>query len=138
MIQLIDLCKRFGDLAAVDSINLTVKPGEVFGFLGPNGAGKTTTIKMMAGLIKPTSGKVIIDGWDLTENPHRAKEVIGFILGLGIARPTRQFEIIFAIDHCLTRSEIIEIGLRTNTRIPRVKLRPETVISSPNVSIIDK
>ncbi len=79
MIQLIDLCKQFGDLAAVDSINLTVKPGEVFGFLGPNGAGKTTTIKMMAGLIKPTSGRVIINGWDLTENPHRAKEVIGFI-----------------------------------------------------------
>jgi len=79
MIQLIDLGKRFGDLIAVDSINLKVNPGEVFGFLGPNGAGKTTTIKMMAGLIKPTSGRVIIDGWDLTEHPNQAKRVIGFI-----------------------------------------------------------
>ncbi len=79
MIQLIDLGKRFGNLIAVDSINLKVNPGEVFGFLGPNGAGKTTTIKMMAGLIKPSSGRVIIDGWDLAENPSQAKKVIGFI-----------------------------------------------------------
>lgn len=79
MIQLIDLSKRFGNLIAVDSINLKVDSGEVFGFLGPNGAGKTTTIKMLAGLIKPTSGKVIIDGWNLAEHPNRVKEVVGFI-----------------------------------------------------------
>jgi ABC-2 type transport system ATP-binding protein len=79
MIQLIDLSKRFGNLIAVDGINLKVDSGEVFGFLGPNGAGKTTTIKMLAGLIKPTSGKVIIDGWNLAEHPNRVKEVVGFI-----------------------------------------------------------
>lgn len=79
MIQLINLSKQFGNFKAVDSINLKVNPGEIFGFLGPNGAGKTTTIKMMAGLIKPTSGKVIIDGWDLAEHANRAKEVVGFI-----------------------------------------------------------
>ena len=79
MIQLIDLSKQFGRFAAVDRINLKVDPGEIFGFLGPNGAGKTTTIKMMAGLIKPTSGKVIIDGWDLSEHANQAKEVVGFI-----------------------------------------------------------
>lgn len=79
MIQLIDLRKQFGNLVAVDGINLEVHSGEVFGFLGPNGAGKTTTIKMMAGLIKPTSGKVVIDGWNLTEHPNRAKKVVGFI-----------------------------------------------------------
>ncbi len=79
MIQLIDLCKQFGHLIAVDRINLKVSPGEVFGFLGPNGAGKTTTIKMMAGLVKPTSGKVIIDGWDLAKYSSRAKKVVGFI-----------------------------------------------------------
>jgi len=79
MIQLIDLSKQFGRLAAVDRINLRVDPGEIFGFLGPNGAGKTTTIKMMAGLIKPTSGKVIIDGWDLAKHANQAKEVVGFI-----------------------------------------------------------
>jgi len=79
MIQLIELGKRFGNLIAVDSINLKVDSGEAFGFLGPNGAGKTTTIKMMAGLIKPTSGKVFIDGWDLAEHPKQAKQVVGFI-----------------------------------------------------------
>lgn len=79
MIQLIDLRKQFGNLVAVDGINLEVHSGEVFGFLGPNGAGKTTTIKMMAGLMKPTSGKVVIDGWDLAEHPSRAKKVVGFI-----------------------------------------------------------
>lgn len=79
MIQLIKLGKRFGNLVAVDGINLKVDSGEVFGFLGPNGAGKTTTIKMMAGLIKPTSGKVVIDGWDLAEHPNRVKKVVGFI-----------------------------------------------------------
>ena len=79
MIQLIDLSKRFGNFIAVDSITLKVDPGEVFGFLGPNGAGKTTTIKMMAGLIKPTSGRIIINGWDLAEYPNRAKKVVGFI-----------------------------------------------------------
>lgn len=79
MIQLIELGKRFGNLVAVDGINLKVDSGEAFGFLGPNGAGKTTTIKMMAGLIKPTSGKVVIDGWDLAEHPKQAKQVVGFI-----------------------------------------------------------
>ena len=79
MIQLIDLGKRFGNLIAVDAINLKVNSGEIFGFLGPNGAGKTTTIKMIAGLIKPTSGRVVIDGWDLIDHPNRAKEVVGFI-----------------------------------------------------------
>ncbi len=79
MIQLMDLRKRFGNLVAVDSITLTVEPGEVFGFLGPNGAGKTTTIKMMAGLIQPTSGRIVIHGWDLAEHSHEAKRVVGFI-----------------------------------------------------------
>jgi ABC-2 type transport system ATP-binding protein len=60
MIQLIELTKRFGQLVAVDHINLHVKRGEIFGFLGPNGAGKTTTIKMLTGLLKPTSGRALV------------------------------------------------------------------------------
>jgi ABC-2 type transport system ATP-binding protein len=59
LIELIELTKRFGNLLAVDHINLHVKQGEIFGFLGPNGAGKTTTIKMLAGLLKPTSGRAL-------------------------------------------------------------------------------
>jgi ABC-2 type transport system ATP-binding protein len=79
MIQLVELTKRFGHLVAVDHISLHVKGGEIFGFLGPNGAGKTTTIKMLAGLLKPTSGRALIDGYDVVDYPMEAKRVVGFI-----------------------------------------------------------
>ena len=58
MIEAKDLTKRYDDLMAVDGLSIGIKKGEVFGFLGPNGAGKTTSIKMMVGLLRPTSGKV--------------------------------------------------------------------------------
>jgi ABC-2 type transport system ATP-binding protein len=79
MIQLIELTKSFGQLVAVDHVNLHVERGEIFGFLGPNGAGKTTTIKMLTGLLKPTSGRALIDGYDVVSHPMEAKRVIGFI-----------------------------------------------------------
>lgn len=66
-------------LRAVDNINLQVKKGIIFGFLGPNGAGKTTTLKMMAGILKPTKGKVYIGGMDLTKNPEDVKAISGFV-----------------------------------------------------------
>ena len=79
MIRLIDLTKRYGTFLAVDSLNLEVAPGEIFGFLGPNGAGKTTTVKMMAGLLKPTSGSIILAGFDLEKEPVAAKSRFGYI-----------------------------------------------------------
>ena len=79
IIELQNLTKLFRGLRAVDGINISVKKGVVFGFLGPNGAGKTTTIKMMAGILKPTSGKIIIDGLDLEREPVRVKQKSGFI-----------------------------------------------------------
>jgi ABC-2 type transport system ATP-binding protein len=79
MISLIDLTKIYKSLHAVDHISLEVKPGRIFGFLGPNGAGKTTTIKMMAGILKPTSGRIVIDGIDLSVDPTAVKRRIGFI-----------------------------------------------------------
>ena len=79
MIKLSNLTKLYGKLTAVDSINLEVAQGEVFGFLGPNGAGKTTTIKMMAGLLQPTSGSAIIGGYDVQQEPLKAKFITGFI-----------------------------------------------------------
>lgn len=79
MLKLINLTKRFNDITAVDSINLTVGDGEVFGFLGPNGAGKTTTVKIISTLIKPTSGKVFIDDVDVIKNPIEAKKLIAYI-----------------------------------------------------------
>jgi ABC-2 type transport system ATP-binding protein len=79
MIKLVHLTKIYKELRAVDDLDLEVKEGTLFGFLGPNGAGKTTTIKMMAGVLKPTSGSVIIDGMDLAKEPEKVKRCIGFI-----------------------------------------------------------
>lgn len=73
------LTRRFGDLIAVDSVNLQVAPGQFFGFLGPNGAGKSTTIKMLTGLLAPTAGRVEILGLDLNENPVDVKRQIGVV-----------------------------------------------------------
>lgn len=79
MIKLTNLTKAYDKLIAVNSINLDIKAGEVFGFLGPNGAGKTTTIKMMAGLLQPTAGSVEIGGFDVQKEPLKAKSITGFI-----------------------------------------------------------
>ncbi|CUS96894.1 ABC-2 type transport system ATP-binding protein [Candidatus Kryptobacter tengchongensis] len=79
MIKLENLTKKFGDFVAVDNLSLEVKPGEFFGFLGPNGAGKTTTIKMIAGLIQPTSGKIFICGIDALKEPEKAKSYLSYI-----------------------------------------------------------
>ena len=79
MIRLTALRKSYGRFEAVKGVDLHVRPGEVFGFLGPNGAGKTTTIKMVAGLLKPSSGSVHIDGIDTSVDPVGAKRRIGYI-----------------------------------------------------------
>ena len=79
MIKLINLTKFYRGLRAVDQINLEIRKGVCFGFLGPNGAGKTTTIKMIAGVLKPTKGQIIIDGHDLAKDPSAAKQCVGFI-----------------------------------------------------------
>ena len=79
MLQIKNLIKKFGSFTAVNSINLLINKGELYGFLGPNGAGKTTTIKMIAGLYSPTNGSVTIDGIDINKNPIKAKSIIGYI-----------------------------------------------------------
>jgi len=79
MIAVHEVIKRYGSFTAVNGVTLDVQPGEIHGFLGPNGAGKTTTIRIIAGLLKPTSGRVIVNGFDLAVNPERAKRSLGFI-----------------------------------------------------------
>jgi ABC-2 type transport system ATP-binding protein len=73
------LTRRFGDLVAVDGVDLRVSPGQFFGFLGPNGAGKSTTIKMLTGLLAPTAGRIEILGLDLGKNPVEVKGQIGVV-----------------------------------------------------------
>ncbi len=74
-----DLTRVFGQKVAVDHLNLTVRRGEFFGFLGPNGAGKSTSIKMMVGLLRPTSGSVWVGGVDVWKEPLRARSLIGVL-----------------------------------------------------------
>ncbi|HXU76117.1 MAG TPA: ABC transporter ATP-binding protein [Methylomirabilota bacterium] len=79
MIELIHLVKRFGDLTAVDDISLSVSRGEFFAVLGPNAAGKTTTLKILAGLMKPTSGRALVGGFDVLTHPLEARQRMAFV-----------------------------------------------------------
>jgi len=79
MIEINDITKKYADFTAVYNLNLTVRPGEVFGFIGPNGAGKTTTIKILGGILDPTTGTAKICGIDIIKDPVDAKRKIGFV-----------------------------------------------------------
>lgn len=79
IIKVVDLTKRFGNFTAVDSISFDVKQGEIFAFLGPNGAGKTTTIKMLTTLLKPTSGKIMMNGYDPIHSQDEVRKSFGIV-----------------------------------------------------------
>ena len=80
MIRIENVTKTYNSsVRAVDNLNLTVNNGEIVGFIGPNGAGKTTTLKMMTGILKPDSGSVLINDFDMQKEPLKAKQVIGYI-----------------------------------------------------------
>lgn len=79
MIETQKLTKCYGNLVAVDNISFQVEPGQVLGFLGPNGAGKSTTMKMIAGFLTPTSGSVKVCGFDVSEEPIKAKQCVGYL-----------------------------------------------------------
>src|SRR5262245_21509343 len=79
MIELVQLVKKFGDLVAVNEVSLTVKRGECFALLGPNAAGKTTTIKVLAGLMKPTSGTARVCGFDIQTQPLEARARLAYV-----------------------------------------------------------
>src|SRR5215204_3973308 len=79
MIELIEVTKRYGTKLAVDRLTLHVPAGELFAFLGPNGAGKTTTIKMLCGLLFPTSGRIFVGGFDMVAQGDRARPLISYV-----------------------------------------------------------
>jgi len=79
MLHLENLTKQYGKRVVVDNLNIKIAKGELYAFLGPNGAGKTTTIKMIAGLLKPDKGKIVINGYDSAEHPLKAKMSFGYI-----------------------------------------------------------
>lgn len=112
MIQLIHLTKHYGKLAAVDDLNIEVPAGQIFGFLGPNGAGKTTTIRTMMGILKPTSGQILLGKYDVLKEPEKAKAVSGFI-------PDRPF-----IYEKLSGNEFLEfVGKLHRVETARLKCR---------------
>ncbi len=79
MLEVKKLTKKFGSNTAVSHVTFGVKPGEIFSLIGPNGSGKTTIIKIIAGLLRPTAGKVLVGGFDITEDAPKAKAEIGYI-----------------------------------------------------------
>ncbi|SKA96056.1 sodium transport system ATP-binding protein [Caloramator quimbayensis] len=81
MIEVKGLCKYFKNVKAVDNINFTVSEGEIVGLLGENGAGKTTTLRMIATMLKPTSGTALINGYDLLKEPDKVRSNIGILFG---------------------------------------------------------
>jgi ABC-2 type transport system ATP-binding protein len=78
-VEIDNLVKRFGDFTAVDHVSLEVAKGEIFGFLGPNGAGKSTTIRMLCGLLSPTSGRGSVNGFDVASQPEEIRRSIGYM-----------------------------------------------------------
>lgn len=79
MIELQNVTKKYNDFVAVDNISFKIEEGEVVGFLGPNGAGKSTTMNMITGYIEPTTGKIIVNGYDINQNARQAKKQIGYM-----------------------------------------------------------
>jgi len=78
-VETLDLVKRFGDFVAVDRVSIAIARGEIFGFLGPNGAGKSTTIRMLCGLLTPTSGRATVGGFDVATQSEAIKRNIGYM-----------------------------------------------------------
>ena len=93
MIKTQDLTKKYKNVLALDRLNLTIEDREIFGYIGPNGAGKTTTIRILSGLMRPTSGQAEVAGVDVVKYPQKAKEVVGYMPDMfGVYRGMRVWE----------------------------------------------
>lgn len=79
LIEVKNITKKYGKFTAVDNLNFKVEDHEIMGFLGPNGAGKSTTMNMITGYIEPTKGKIIVNGYDISKTPKKAKRQIGYM-----------------------------------------------------------
>jgi ABC-2 type transport system ATP-binding protein len=124
MIELVNLTKKFGDLTAVDNVSLKVGQGEFFAVLGPNAAGKTTTIRIIAGLIKPTSGQARVAGFDVQENASEAKQRLAFVPDFPFLYDKLTPWEFFRFIGQLFRLSEKSIQLATDELIPRFNLEP--------------
>lgn len=108
MIETKHLTKIFGNLTAVDDLNLTINQGDIFGFIGPNGAGKTTSMRILVTLLEPTRGKAMIDGLDVAKNGQKVRRVIGYMPDfMGVYDDLKVFEYLefFAAAFGIERSK---------------------------------
>jgi ABC-2 type transport system ATP-binding protein len=105
VIELHDLVKAYDGFHAVDGLSLRVEPGEILGLVGPNGAGKTTTLRCLAGIIPPTSGRVVIAGFDLSEQPIEAKQRLAFV-----PDEPHLFDHLTALDHLILFSRLYGVA----------------------------
>ncbi len=116
-VDVVELRKKFGDFVAVDGVTFSIRQGEIFGFLGPNGAGKTTTIRVLLGLLRPTSGRATVLGFDVTRQPEEVRRRIGYMSQR------------FSLYHDLTVSENLDFYGRTyGVRGERLRERKRFVI----------
>lgn len=106
-IEMIDLCKQFGTLRAVDHLSLSVEPGEIFGLLGPNGSGKTTIINMLSGLSVPTSGQVHVLGYDVRRNARQVRHLLG-----AVPQETALYEELSAWDNLAFHADLFGVPRR--------------------------
>ncbi len=158
MIEIDNLTMNYGDLKALDSLSLTIQPGELFAFLGPNGAGKTTAIKLLTGLMKPMTGSVKLCGLDIQKEPIQAKSILGYVPDVAVfyekltapefmqfiaelfnmdpahaADRTNQLFTQFALhEHCGQRIENLSHGTRQRLGIA------SALLHEPKVFIIDE
>jgi ABC-2 type transport system ATP-binding protein len=103
VIEARELTKQYGTLTALDRVSVDVAPGEILGFLGPNGAGKSTTVKILTGMIKPTSGSARVAGFDVSTQPIEVKRRIGFVPESGVLyeslSPDEYLELVGCLHH---------------------------------------
>ncbi len=159
MVEVRDLVKKFGDFTAVDNISFQVNKGEIFGLLGENGAGKTTTLRMLATMLRPTSGQAILGGFDTVREPEKVRAHIGILFGgetglydrltaaenisyfgelngmdkADINERTRQLSEVFGMQEFLSRrASKLSKGMKQKVAFAR------SVIHSPDIMLFDE
>jgi len=112
-VELKDVAKRYGEISAVDNVDLSVKPGEIFGLLGPNGSGKSTTLKMLLGLVQPDMGSVEVLGINVEKDPIAVKRQVGYV-----PESPRLYEFLTGIEYLDFIGDIY--GVRTEEKRERI------------------
>ncbi len=153
-----NLTKIYGNFRAVDSLTLDVKAGDIFGFVGPNGAGKTTTIRMLCGLLSPTSGLAVVDGFDVMRDSMKIRNIIGllpessgFYDWMNAEEYLLHFAELYKIERQLAKKTVKDllekVGLRDKSFVPigyysrgmKQRLRlARTLINSPKIIFLDE